>query len=68
MQLQEALMDAVHAAERTNEVRVIIIRGAGSSFCSGYDINPEIAEAAALRPTTVEQDVALTILFGQRWA
>jgi len=67
MQLQEELIDAVHAAERTNEVRVIIIRGAGSSFCSGYDINPGRAEADSLRPRTIEQDVALTISFGERW-
>jgi enoyl-CoA hydratase/carnithine racemase len=37
--LQDELIDAVHAAERGNEVRVIVIRGAGPSFCSGYDIS-----------------------------
>ncbi len=67
-QLQDELIDAVHAAERGNEVRVIVIRGAGPSFCSGYDINPTRAEAEALRPQTIEQDVALTISYGQRWA
>lgn len=38
--LQDELIDAVHRAERSNEARVIIIRGAGPSFCSGYDITP----------------------------
>ena len=66
--LQQELIDAVHAAERTNEVRVIVIRGAGPSFCSGYDINPGRAEAEVLRPQTTEQDVALTISYGQLWA
>jgi enoyl-CoA hydratase len=67
-QLQEELIAAVQTAERGGEVRVIVIRGAGPSFCSGYDINPSKAEAERLRPTTLEQDVALTISYGQRWA
>jgi enoyl-CoA hydratase len=66
--LQDELIDAVHAAERSNEVRVIVIRGAGPSFCAGYDINPSREDAAKLRPQTLEQDVALTISYGDRWA
>jgi len=66
--LQDELIDAVHAAERGNEVRVIVIRGAGPSFCAGYDINPSRDDAAKLRPQTLEQDVALTISYGNRWA
>jgi enoyl-CoA hydratase len=66
--LQEELIDAVHAAERDNEVRVIVIRGAGPSFCSGYDIKPSKEDAAKIRPQTLEQDVALTISYGDRWA
>jgi enoyl-CoA hydratase len=65
--LQHELTDAVRAAERSNEVRVIVLRGAGPSFCSGYDINPGRAEAAQIRPQTLEQDVALTISYGQLW-
>jgi enoyl-CoA hydratase len=66
--LQDELIDPVHAAERSNEVRVIVIRGAGRAFCAGYDINPGREEAATVRPKTFEQDVALTISYGQRWA
>src|SRR5262249_20857785 len=66
--LQDELIDAVHAAERGNEVRVIVIRGAGPAFCAGYDINPSREDAARLRPQTLEQDVALTISYGNRWA
>src|SRR5690242_3323669 len=65
--LQYELTDSVRAAERSNEVRAIVIRGAGPSFCSGYDINPGRAEAAQIRPQTLEQDVALTISYGQLW-
>jgi enoyl-CoA hydratase len=66
--LQDELIDAVHAAERGNEVRVIVIRGAGPSFCSGYDIKLSKEDAAKVRPQTLEQDVALTISYGDRWA
>jgi enoyl-CoA hydratase len=66
--LQDELIDAVHSAERSNEARVIIIRGAGPSFCSGYDISPPQGEAERLRPATLEQDVALTISYGERWS
>src|SRR3954468_8822674 len=66
--LQDELIAAVHAAERGNEVRVIVIRGAGPSFCSGYDIKPSKEDAAKVRPQSLEQDVALTISYGNRWA
>ncbi len=66
-QLQEELIAAVHAAERSNEARVIIIRGAGRSFSSGYDLGPSPAGAGVGRPT-VEGDVAAMIGLGQRWA
>ena len=66
-QLQEELIDAVHAAERDTDVRVIIVRGAGRSFCAGYDIDPR-NRSGTQPPLTLEEDVALTISFGQRWA
>ena len=66
--LQDELIDAVHGAERGNDVRVIVIRGAGPSFCSGYDIKLSKEDAARVRPQTLEQDVALTISYGNRWA
>lgn len=65
-QLQDELIDAVQTAERSGEVRVIVIRGAGPSFCAGYDINPNNADQYAA-PTTVEEDVALCIEIGNRW-
>jgi len=39
--LQDEIIRAVQAAERSGEVRVIVLRGAGPSFCAGYDINPQ---------------------------
>lgn len=38
--LRDELVDALRRAERDNDVRVVVIDGAGPSFCSGYDINP----------------------------
>jgi enoyl-CoA hydratase len=33
------LLDALHAADADPDVRVMIVRGAGPSFCSGYDLS-----------------------------
>lgn len=34
------LLEVITAAERNRDARVLIIRGAGKSFCSGYDVSP----------------------------
>lgn len=38
--IRDEIVTALTAAERDDEVRVLLIEGAGPSFCSGYDINP----------------------------
>jgi enoyl-CoA hydratase len=40
-QLQRELSEALWDADRDNRVHVIILRGAGRSFCAGYDLTPE---------------------------
>jgi enoyl-CoA hydratase len=65
-QLQDELLDAVRAAERSNEARVIIIRGAGPAFCAGYDLGSVSASAGKVT-RTVEQDVAGLLAIGERW-
>jgi enoyl-CoA hydratase/carnithine racemase len=36
--LRRELVDALHRAERDDDVTLVLIDGAGSSFCSGYDM------------------------------
>ena len=37
------LVDLLHAAEEDDDVRVIVLRGRGPSFCSGQDYNDAVA-------------------------
>lgn len=41
-ELRGALLDALAAADRDEAVRVAVIRGAGPSFCSGYDLGSDL--------------------------
>ena len=49
VELVEALVAAVNAAEADPRVRVIVIQGAGRAFSAGYDLTEE-AEGEALGP------------------
>jgi enoyl-CoA hydratase len=39
--VRRVLFDELRRADQDNDVSVIVIRGAGPSFCSGYDLSPE---------------------------
>ncbi len=39
-QMRREMVDALRTAEADDEVAVVLIDGAGTSFCSGYDITP----------------------------
>jgi enoyl-CoA hydratase len=55
--LLERLGDALEASAET-DARVVVIRGAGRSFCAGYDIAPDSAEVgyAATRTPVEDRD------------
>lgn len=40
-ELMDALMAALDAAAEDEAVRVLVLRGAGRAFCSGYDLNED---------------------------
>ena len=46
-ELMDALMSALDAASASDDVRVVILRGAGRAFCAGYDLN-EDADAGVM--------------------
>lgn len=66
-ELQDELVQEVKSVERSNDARCIVIRGAGPSFCSGYDISPRSPDSHQA-PMTVEEDVALVRDIANRWA
>lgn len=65
--LQNEIIEAVCAAEADGEARVIVLRGAGPSFCAGYDINPTREEREYVAPRTIEEHVNLTASYGYKW-
>src|SRR4030095_14407035 len=57
-QMQQDLRDALWAADRDPHVHVLILRGAGRAFSSGYDITPppgELTHAASAH--SMERDI-----------
>ena len=41
LRLRDELVDALRRAERDDEVSLVLLDGAGPSFCSGYDLAPD---------------------------
>ncbi len=63
------LLDGVARAEGDAAVRVIVIRGSGRSFSSGYGILPEDLEPGdAETPSGIEDDVEAMLELTAGWA
>ncbi|BAT60013.1 1,2-epoxyphenylacetyl-CoA isomerase [Variibacter gotjawalensis] len=52
-EMQFAMLDALHAATKNAEVRAILLKGAGGTFCVGGDIQAMTTKA----PATLEENV-----------
>ncbi len=65
--LQEELLDAVADVQRDKDVRVIILRGAGSSFSAGYDISGGGQGRTYDGRPSVEEHIELCMSFGEKW-
>lgn len=51
VQLRTDLVDALHRAENDNDVSLVLLKGAGKSFCAGYDLkNSGAGEGSRHRP------------------
>lgn len=59
-QLRSELVDAVTDAGRDEDINVVVVKGAGRAFSSGYDISPAPGRAEYMRqaqPRTIRQDI-----------
>jgi len=52
-QLMQELGDAVRRADADPDVRVMVLRGRGNTFCSGYDLD-ELQDDYLKRSTSIE--------------
>lgn len=71
--LQNELVDAIETCAQDASVNVVIIRGAGSSFCSGYDVGssrsePHVGEGAQISlPRRAVETVAMARNWSRIW-
>ncbi len=62
------LLAAVEEAGRDRAARVVLIRGSGPSFSSGYGVLPDDARPDETTPSGIEGDVASMLELGTGWA
>lgn len=62
------LIDAVRTAAYDKGCHAIVLRGAGPSFCAGFDLNAMQEENPyGELPLTVEEDVDICVGIGENW-
>jgi enoyl-CoA hydratase len=67
--MQRELIDAVEACARDPQVHAAIIRGAGKSFCAGYDISPpDGVEGAHSQPVSLPRRAVETVAMARNWS
>jgi enoyl-CoA hydratase len=67
--LQTDLIDAVEGAASDPSVHAVVIRGAGKSFCSGYDVSPSGAAGhAATAEVSLPRRAVETVNMARGWS
>ncbi len=69
-ELVSELLDVIAAAERDPDISVLIVRGAGTSFCSGYDVSPVSSKTDVPAASAIENVQAVrrdNALFERLW-
>lgn len=62
--LVDGLADAADRAAADDDIKVVVLRGAGRAFCAGYDLSEEVADQINDAHTwhqLLEKDVAVTL-------
>ena len=70
--LQSELVEAVEGCARDSGVHAVVIRGAGPSFCAGYDVGPgseaEMGAGEGGEPVSVPRRAVETLAMVRRWS
>lgn len=59
-EMMDELLDCLIYVEESSEIHVLIIKGAGTSFCSGHDLSELVGRDAASYRATFDKSVKIT--------
>lgn len=65
--LMAEFAEAITQVEKDAEIKVLVIRGAGRAFSTGYDLSGGWGEGAAARPFTLDDDQRFLQRYIEHW-